>query len=64
MTEKPDYQLLESLVLDLLSRLRQNYAYLPERRILGDSHIEYSHDQFGAKFKFYVVKNEKEKQNE
>jgi len=58
--EKPDYKLLESLVLELLSRLGQDYAYLPDRRIVGDSHIEYNHDQFGAKLKFYIVKNEKE----
>jgi len=58
--EKSEYELLEQLVLELLARLNQDHAYLPERRISGNSHIEYQHDQFGAKFKFYVVKNKKE----
>jgi len=58
--EKPEYELLEQLTLELLRRLNQDYAYLPERRLSSDSRIECKHDQFGAKFKFYVVKNEKE----
>ena len=59
--EKPEYELLEQLALELLARLNQDHAYLPERKISSDSHIEYHHEPFGAKFKFYVVKNEEEK---
>lgn len=58
--DKPEYKLLESLVIELLSRLGQDYAYLSEHKLSNNLHIEYRHDQFGAKFKFYVVKNKKE----
>lgn len=60
----PEYKLLESLVIHMLKRMDQNYAYLSEINMSKDSHIEYRHDPFGAKFKFYVVKNKKENENE
>jgi hypothetical protein len=63
-TFRPHKKLLESLALELLHRLGQNYIYLPESRISDTQKLKYWYDQFGAKFKFQVVKNKKERKNE